>query len=129
VLFFYLNSTHKARLNRRRNTRENRENMKMTLMFIIISFIYILGNVPFSVSYLIRLIRNERVKWLSRVSLCSFHLLIILKTFVYYGFNKKFCSILNIWIGIVLNVLKITQNQERAIDRAPEVVLNQTTAF
>jgi hypothetical protein len=42
-----------------------------------------------------RLAYNERVEWLARVAQCSLHLLVILKTLVYYGFNKQFRRTLN----------------------------------
>jgi hypothetical protein len=80
----------KARLNLRRNTSEYISNRRMTLMLIVVSFLYITGNLPHLVSFMFRLVYNERIVWLGRVSQCALYLLIILKSFVYFFFNSMF---------------------------------------
>jgi hypothetical protein len=69
--------------------------MKMTLMLIVISFIYIFGNIPHLVSYMIRLATNKRVEWLARFSQCTLYSLVTFKLFVYYGFNSEFKQTVN----------------------------------
>jgi hypothetical protein len=67
----------------------------MTLMLILISFLYIFGNIPHLINYMSRLWYNERIVWLGRVSQCALYIVIILKTFVFYIFNSMFCIHIN----------------------------------
>jgi hypothetical protein len=101
----------------------------MTMMLIVISFIYICGYIPFSVSNMIRLVSNERIEWLARVSLCSLYLLIILKTFVYHSFNKQFRRTITRSLVFLLQIFRKECSSNRPVSTVKESTVIQTTQF
>ncbi len=75
--------------------------INLTLMLISTSFLYVIGNAPYSVYYIstrIFYINPRRIKTLFTISQISIYLLITLKAFVYYSFNKVFRKQFNSYV-------------------------------
>lgn len=68
--------------------REDLANKNVTRMLIVVSFLYIFGNLPYSVAYLVKMTSVNHYKpimlWSSQTTL---NLLITFKLIVYYSFN------------------------------------------
>jgi hypothetical protein len=89
-MFFFLQDhplTNRSRI-RQLNTESNNKNI--TLMLISIAFIYIIGDLPYSVFIVIKITFNVVLKELLIASRFSFFFLIILKFCAYYYFNRLF---------------------------------------
>lgn len=93
------------RMHRQSFYRDQVAKKNFTLMLIATSFLYIIGNLPYSVYYGLKEafgIRREKMStllWLSQIFLSSF---IMFKLLVYYMFNKPFRNVLNSYIKIFL---------------------------
>lgn len=79
-------SSEKARLKKQEDCRQK----NITLMLIVVSFFYIIGNIPYSVHYILRYTFNIRVELLLFASVTLSNLVIILKTPVYYMLDSSF---------------------------------------
>lgn len=79
-------SSEKTRLKKQEDCRQK----NITLMLIIVSFFYIIGNIPYSVHYILRYTFNVRVELLVFASITLSNLVIILKTPVYYMLDSSF---------------------------------------
>jgi hypothetical protein len=92
----YVSNIQKAR--KERYNREFTANKSVTCMLIIVSFMYTFGNTPYAVYYIAKQafgITPAKMYWLYFTSQCSLYLLVMLKTFVYYAFNRPFREVLN----------------------------------
>jgi hypothetical protein len=68
-------------------------NKNITLMLLSISFLYVLGNLPYAIYFVstrIFKIKPDLIQGLFVISQCSLYFLIIFKVFIYYFFNKMF---------------------------------------
>ena len=94
----------------KRFKREKEANRNITRMLISTSFLYIFGNIPYSIYYIstrIFGIKPSDLNILFAFSQLSLYLLIILKVFVYYFFNRLFRKQLNCYFSILFEKFRI----------------------
>jgi hypothetical protein len=73
-------------------------NKNVTWLLVTVSFLYILGNLPYTIYYILKEVfevHPTQMRSLFVVSQTSLNGLIILKIFVYYFYNKPFRKVLN----------------------------------
>jgi hypothetical protein len=89
-------------------------------MLISISFLYIFGNLPQAVNYMLKVSFDMRLPTLTWIAPCFMFLLIILKLVVYYVFNLTFRKQLDAFIRRIMCGVRCSQILKKPLGLSSE---------